>query len=143
LTSTYNGISSIPSGFATDWSTVKTNSAKVAAVPDALPNTLSNANWISTYNATPKIPSAFTSSDLATIKTNSSKVGAIPDALPNTLSSANWTSTYNAVSGIPTGFAVVWNKICLIIKSDLTTILGNCLTKLGMMEDILDQIVIE
>jgi hypothetical protein len=40
-------------------------------------------------------------------------------------------------------FAVDWNKICLITKSDLTTALGNCLTKLGTMETILGEIVLK
>jgi hypothetical protein len=135
-------IQSFPEGFVSERPIVKANSDKVAEVADALPNTLSNSNWTSTYNVA-KIPSASTSTDLATIKTNSTKVSAIPDALPNTLSSVNWTSTYNPVSSIPTGFAVDWNKICLITNSDLTTALGNCLTKLNTMKDILDDIVIE
>jgi hypothetical protein len=47
------------------------------------------------------------------------------------------------VSAIPAGFAVDWNKISLITKSDLTTALGNCVSKLEGMEDILDGIVLE
>jgi hypothetical protein len=135
-------IPAFPEGFVSQRPTVKANADKIAEVPDALPNTLSNANWISTYNAVSSIPSGF-STDWSTVKTNSAKVANVPDALPNTLSSANWTSTYNAVSGIPTGFAVDWNKICLITKSDLTTTLTNCISKLDGMETILGDIVLE
>jgi hypothetical protein len=123
--------------------TIKTNSAKVAAVPDSLPNTLSSANWTSTYNAAAKIPSAFTTADFTTSKTNSAKVANVPDFLPNTLSSANLTSTYKALSGIPAGFAVDWNKISSIKKSDLTTALSNCVSKLEGMEETLGDINLE
>jgi archaellum component FlaC len=99
-----------PEGFATDWSTVKSNSAKVKNVPDALPNTLSNANWTSTYNAVSSLPSGL-ATDWSTVKSNSAKVAAVPDALPNTLSSTNWTSTYNAVSSIPSGLATDWSTV--------------------------------
>jgi hypothetical protein len=75
------------------------------AIP-SFPDTLSNANWTSTYNAAAKIPSALSSSDLATLKTNSAKAAAVHEALRNTLSNSNWTNTYNAVSSITTGFAV-------------------------------------
>jgi hypothetical protein len=44
---------------------------------------------------------------------------------------------------IPTSFAIGWNKICNITKSDLTTALGTCLTKLSATEENLDDIVIE
>jgi hypothetical protein len=47
------------------------------------------------------------------------------------------------VSGIPAGFTVDWNKISLIIKSDLTTALGNCVSKLEGMEGILGDINLE
>jgi hypothetical protein len=70
-------------------------------------------------------------------------VAVVPDALPNTLSSANFTSIYNTVSSIPTGFFTDWNKICFITKSELTTTLGSCFSKISSMEEILDDIVIK
>jgi hypothetical protein len=44
---------------AADWSTVKTNSSKVAAVSDAPSNTLSSSNWTNTYNTVSIIPRGF------------------------------------------------------------------------------------
>jgi hypothetical protein len=93
-------IPAFPEGFVSGLPTVKANSDKEAEIPDALPNTLSNANWTNTYNAVSSISSVF-GTDWSTVKTNSAKVVVVPDALPNTLSSANWTSTYNAAAKIP------------------------------------------
>jgi uncharacterized protein YkvS len=85
-------IPSFPEGFVTEWPTVKANSDKVTEVRNPSPNTLSNANWTSTYNAVSSIPSGL-ATDWSTVKTNSAKVAASPDALPNTLSNANWKHT--------------------------------------------------
>jgi hypothetical protein len=93
-------------------------------------------------DAIPSFPEGFVT-EWPTVKANSDKIAEVPHALPNTLSNANWTSTYNTVSSIPTGFAIDWNKICFITKSDLTTALGTYLTKISAMEEILDDIVIE
>jgi hypothetical protein len=88
-----------------------------------------------------KIPTTFTA-DLAAITANSEKV-AVPDALPNTLSSANWTSILNTVSSIPADFFTDWNKMSYITKQELMDALSTSLEKIGDLEKILNDIVIE
>jgi hypothetical protein len=107
-------IPKFPADFLNNWSSVKANADKVANVPNALPATLSSANWTSTYTAAAKIPTAFTTSILSTIQTYANKVANCGASLPNTLTSANWTSILNTSAKIPTTFT-----------ADLATITAN------------------
>jgi hypothetical protein len=97
-------IPKFPADFLNNWSSVKANADKLANDPNALPATLSSANWISTYTAGTKIPTSFTTSTLSTIQTYANKVASCGASLPSTLTSANWTNTYDAPTKIPTTF---------------------------------------